>query len=83
MTQTTTYSLPGQITALVSYPQPPKLTLWEWLGVKPRPHIVPERLYAAIGSTIFISDVNGQFDYSLHEVDEQWKDGNNIAGDLP
>lgn len=61
-----TTNLPGPITAMVSYPAPPKLTLWEWLGFKPRPSIIPERLYAAVGSTIFVSDVNGKFDYSLN-----------------
>ena len=47
--------LPGQITCLVSHPIPPKLTLWEWLGIKKRPPVMPQRLYAAVGSTIFIS----------------------------
>jgi hypothetical protein len=57
--------LPGNITCMVSYPTPEKLTLWEWLGIKNRPPIIPQRLYAAVGSTIFISNVEGKFDYSL------------------
>lgn len=57
--------LPGHVTCLVSYPIPPKLTLWEWLGIKKRPLIVPQRLYAAVGSIIFVSNDEGKFDYSL------------------
>lgn len=71
MTDTT---LPGgPITALVSYPTPPKLTIWEWLGVKPQPPVIPQRLYAAVGSTIFVSNDEGVFDYSLKEPPCQTK----------
>lgn len=68
MKDTTQTTFPGgPITAMVSHPAPQKLTLWEWLGVKPRPLVIPQRLYVAVGSTVFISDVDGKFDYSLKE----------------
>jgi hypothetical protein len=56
---------PSEITCLISHPLPQKLTLWEWLGVKKRPPIVPQRLYAVIGSTVFVSNEKGEFDFSV------------------
>ncbi len=66
----TNMRLPGEITCMVSHPTPPKLTLWEWLGVKKRPPVLPQRLYAVVGSTVFISNDQGEFDYSLPQVTE-------------
>lgn len=70
------FSFPGQITCMVSHPMPPKLTLWEWLGLKPRPLVIPARLYVAVGSVVFISSADGEFDYGLHE---QQAEGGNDA----
>ncbi len=61
--QTTTFKrFPDAIAAIAVHPELPKLTLWEWLGFKPRPQILPQRLYVACGDTLYISDTEGQFD---------------------
>lgn len=56
------YEFYQPITSMTSHPSPQRLTLLEFLGFKKRPKIIPQRLYVACGATIYVSDVNGDFD---------------------